>query len=118
MVRKNSAIKHKRKIKRLLKKSRYISFRTCCICGDCIYLVNKFSNQRILAPSHVYHKNIFMEICDECFYDLNVIYDKDILLYYNEDFIEYEKGNHTHYLYVFDYSEKIKKKYVDFWIGI
>ena len=79
-------------------------------------MVNKFSNQRISAPSHTLHN--LTEICDECFYDLNVIYDKDILLYYDEGFIEYEKGNHTHYFYVFDYSEKIKKKYVDFWIGI
>jgi hypothetical protein len=116
MVRKSSAIKHKRKIKRLLKKSRYISIQTCCICEDCIYLVNKFSNQRISAPSHTLHN--LTEICDECFYDLNVIKDEKFLLYYHEDYIECEKGQHTHWFYIFDYNEKIKKKYIDFWIGI
>jgi len=115
MVRKGSAIKHKRKIKRLLKKSRYISLRTCCICGDCIYLINKFSNQRIVAPSHILHN--LTEICDECFYDLNVIKDKKFLLYYYENYIECEKGQHTHWFDIFSYDVKINNKYFDFWIG-
>jgi hypothetical protein len=89
---------------------------SCDICHDIISLFIYSQNKDIISPFHITNDSNY--VCDECFYDLNVIKDEKFLLYYYEDYIECEKGQHTHWFYIFDYNEKIKKKYIDFWIGI
>ena len=132
MIQKQKSIEGKNEIKELLKslkktsKSTWKTSRsTCCSCGDVIRLFAFDCNCKIIAPSHT--NSDLTEICDECFYNQNVIKDDDILIYYNEEDIEYEKNHRVYLYYVFDYDAISRQLfypfcanimvYINFWIG-
>jgi hypothetical protein len=117
MIQKQNSIRGKNEIKKLLKSSTRISkSMICCSCGDVIRLFT--FDYRILTPSHM--NSDLTEICDECFYNQNVIKDDDILIYYDEEDIECEKNHHGYSYYIFDYNDVSTNNmvYVNFWIGV
>lgn len=120
MIQKQNSIRGKNAIKKLLKSLKKKSKKTkesiCCSCGDVIRLFT--FDHRIISPSHT-NSNL-IEICDECFYNQNVIKDDDILIYYNEEDIECEKNHRGYSYYVFDYNDVSTNNmvYVNFWIGV
>lgn len=128
MIRKQKSIAKKNEIKELLKSLKKtsklmleIKRSICCSCGDVIRLFT--FDRRIISPSHT--NGDLTEICDECFYNQNVIKDDDILIYYNEADIECEKNHRGYSYYVFNYNDVSKllfhtnnMVYVNFWIGV
>jgi hypothetical protein len=116
MIRKQKSIEGKNEIKELLKslkktsKSTWKTSRsTCCSCGDVIRLFVFDCNCKMIAPSHT--NSDLTEICDECFYNQNVIKDDDILIYYNEEDIEFEKNHQVYSYYIFDFNTESEKPY-------
>lgn len=124
MIQKQNSIREKNEIKKLLKSSTKTSKSViCCSCGDVIRLFA--FGYRILTPSHM--NSDLTEICDECFYNQNVIKDDDFLLYYNKEDIECEKSHQLYAYYIFGPEEPYyypfrelpnNMIYVIFWIGV
>ena len=127
MIRKQQSIAKKNEIKELLKSLKKKNKKTkeliCCSCGDVIRLFT--FDRRIISPSHT--NSDLTEICDECFYNQNVIKDDDFLLYYNEEDIECEKSHQLYAYYIFGpekpYYYPFRELpnnmiYVIFWIGV
>ena len=131
MIRKQQSIAKKNEIKELLKslkKTSKFTWKTkrsiCCSCGDVIRLFT--FDRRIISPSHT--NSDLTEICDECFYNQNVIKDDNFLIYYNEEDIECEKSHqpYVYEYYIFGYGKSFypfceltnNMVYVHFRIGV
>ena len=130
MIRLKESIEEKKRIYDIFMNKRftheYVEPTFCDICHDIIRLFVYSPTKDIISPTRI--TSDLNYICDECFYKLNIIKDNLSMLYYEEDYLNYEIENHIFSRYVFDYGDTISSdnynqvnfnmKYIDFWIGV
>ena len=133
MIRLKESIEEKKRIYDMIINKQfiheYVKPISCDICHDIIRLFIYSPTKDIISPSRI--TSDLNYICDECFYKLNIIKDNLSMLYYEEDYLNYEIENHIFSRYVFDYDDTTRitsvsnynqanfdMKYIDFWIGV